>query len=253
MELPDADPHLSEIDTIWETLAEAQQQGSAGVQARNDMLLRYYGAVRHYLISMLHDTAEADELLQEFAVRFLRGDFGKADPGRGRFRDLLKTAVRHLVIDHWRRRRKETAKRPQPLAEGAINAEAALREPAREDPVFVDAWRRTLLARTWEALLQSQKETGQPYYTLLYLKAGQPALRSAQLAERLSAQLGKSFTEASVRQTLHRARQRFAELLVAEVAGSLPTSDAEALTQELIELRLLDYCRPALGRRKLRS
>jgi hypothetical protein len=49
---------------------------------------------------------------------------------------------------------------------------------------------------------------------------------------------------------LHRARKKFAELLVAEVARSLQTPGPEALEQELCALDLLGYCRSALpGRR----
>ena len=77
-------------------------------------------------------------------------------------------------------------------------------------------------------------------------------VRSAQLAARLSAERGKPFTEDGVRQVLHRARRKFAELLVNEVARSLQTAEPGELEWELIELGLLDYCRSALrgpGRR----
>ncbi|MBV8265921.1 MAG: hypothetical protein JO252_06210, partial [Planctomycetaceae bacterium] len=48
------------------------------------------------------------------------------------------------------------------------------------------------------------------------------------------------------RQALHRARERFADLLIDQVANTLGDSDVE---QELIDLGLIDYCRPALRRR----
>jgi len=53
-------------------------------------------------------------------------------------------------------------------------------------------------------------------------------------------------TAAGVRQTLHRARVKFAELLVAEVGRSLETSMPDRIEQELIDLGLLPYCREAL-------
>ena len=49
------------------------------------------------------------QLAQEFALRFLRGDFRNADPGKGRFRDFLKRAVYHLMIDHHRARRAQAS------------------------------------------------------------------------------------------------------------------------------------------------
>ena len=106
-----------------------------------------------------------------------------------------------------------------------------------------------MLARTWEALARAQEETGQPYHTVLRCKTRGPELHSAQLAEQVGAQAGRTYTEAGVRQLLHRARERFAQLLVEEVARSLETSDAAKMEQELIDLNLLDYCRSALQRR----
>jgi hypothetical protein len=56
-------------------------------------------------------------------------------------------------------------------------------------------------------------------------------------------------TAVGVRQLLHRARERFADLLLEEVAQSLDAPTPELLEQELIDLRLLDCCRTALERR----
>jgi RNA polymerase sigma-70 factor (ECF subfamily) len=84
---------------------------------------------------------------------------------------------------------------------------------------------------------------------VLCLKTTDPKLRSAQLAELVSRQAGKTYTVAAVRQLLHRARDRFGELLVEEVAHSLGTSEPAELEQVLIDLTLLGYCRSALERR----
>jgi hypothetical protein len=47
------------------------------------------------------------------------------------------------------------------------------------------------------------------------------------------------------RQTLHRARQKFADLLRAEVATSIGSAQAADVDDELAFLGLLAYCRPA--------
>ena len=67
-------------------------------------------------------------------------------------------------------------------------------------------------------------------------------------AEELSRSLGRPVTDAAFRQMLHRAREKFADLLLAEVAFSLGTDAGDAVGQELAELGLLVYCRPALDR-----
>jgi hypothetical protein len=48
---------------------------------------------------------------------------------------------------------------------------------------------------------------------------------------------------------LHRSRDEFAQLLLQEVADTLDDPTRFDTEQELIELELLEYCRPALERR----
>jgi RNA polymerase sigma-70 factor (ECF subfamily) len=228
------------------------QQGpvDARAEAQRRLLLRYYGAVYRYLLGTVGDPAAAEELTHDFAVRFLRGDFKRADPQRGRFRDFLKTALRHLAVDHWRRQGGAPAALP---AEGAEPACAGATPGTDLDQPFLEKWREELLARTWEALARVQEETGQLYHTVLRCKTEHPEARSARLAEQVGGLAGREFTVDGIRQLLHRARKRYAELLVEEVARSLETAGPEEVEQELIELGLLDYCRSALrGRGKAR-
>jgi hypothetical protein len=66
------------------------------------------------------------------------------------------------------------------------------------------------------------------------------------MAEQLSATLGKPLTAAWVRQTLRRARHKFADFLLTEVVQSMDNPTTHQLQEELGQLRLLEYCRPAL-------
>lgn len=95
-----------------------------------------------------------------------------------------------------------------------------------------------------------EQETGQPLHTVLRFRADHPKARSPEMAERLSAQLGKAVTPEWVRKRLHVAREKFTDLLLDEVARSLEDPAAEDVEQELIDLGLHDYCRAALARRR---
>jgi hypothetical protein len=68
------------------------------------------------------------------------------------------------------------------------------------------------------------------------------------MAEQLAPRLGKGVTADWVRKWLHAARAKFADLLLGEVAASLREPNPDALAQELIDLELFEYCRPALER-----
>jgi RNA polymerase sigma-70 factor (ECF subfamily) len=174
-------------------------------------------------------------------LRFLRGDFRRADPQRGRFRDYVKTALIHLVNDYYRAQRE----RPGPLP-ADVSGPAA---PADADAQFLASWGEELLNRTWAALA----ETNPTFHAVLLAHVQHPDLQSPQLAEQLTAQLGKPFTATHIRVTLHRAREKFADLLLEEVARSLETPTEAELEQELRDLRLLKLCTSALGRRQQRS
>lgn len=244
MESSELQERLSRIRTRLTIWLEAHQgEGQAAIVARQQLVLRYYGAVYRYLLSMLRDPVTAEELTQEFAVRLLRGDFKHFDPQRGRFRDFVKVAIRHLVIDYWKKpERARQPFQPEP-SERAVDSPQEL----DLDKAFIEKWKEELFARTWEALAKNQEESGQPYYTVLRCKTDQPGLRSAELAAQVAAQTGRPMTSENLRQLLHRSRRRFAELLVEEVGRSLDTTEPDRVAEELIELGLMSYCRCAVS------
>jgi len=235
---------ISQIQTLWTVLGQAGGEGTTrAVSAAQEQLLARYGkAVYRYLLGALRDTEVADEVYQEFALRFVRGDLAGADPTRGRFRDYLKGVLSHLVGDHYRRKRK------QPLA---LNPEhepaAAAEEPALSDEDFLASWRNELLGRAWSALAAHEQQNGQPFHTVLQYRAAHPEARSEQMAQELSDQMGKPVNAAWVRQTLHRAREKFAEILLDEVVQTLRNPTMSDLEQELIDIGLIEYCRPVLA------
>jgi RNA polymerase sigma factor (sigma-70 family) len=236
--------HLSHISTRWDLLFQAHQgQATTAGQARQELLRRYCGAIYRYLLAALRDPAAAEELSQEFALRFVRGAFKNADPEKGRFRDFVKTSLYHLIVDYRRRRQSQPGPLPEHLA--------GLEEPTDAgDAEFLRHWRGEVLGRTWEALAAHEVDTGQLFHTVLRWRVEHPQSPAAELAEQLSRRTGKSYSEGNVRVTLHRAREKFADLLLAEVACSLQSDEKHRMEQELIDLDLLPYCRSALDRRE---
>jgi RNA polymerase sigma-70 factor (ECF subfamily) len=237
---------LSLIATRWSLVFQAHQGERTAISAAQQALLeRYCGAIYRYLRAVLRDADTTEELCQEFALRFVRGDFKHADPARGRFRDYVKSALYHLIVDHHRRRQK----RLQPLPTDSSQLPAQEPDFGQADQEFLQRWRAELLDCTWHGLQAVERQTGRLYYTVLRWRADHPQAPALQLAQQLQDQLGKPFTDNGVRQTLHRAREKFAQLLLEEVARSLQTSEPDRLEQELIELGLLAYCQPALDQR----
>ncbi len=115
---------------------------------------------------------------------------------------------------------------------------------------FRDAWREELMLRAWDALAAFDREHGTADHPLLRLRTDEPDLNSADLAARLSALLGREVTVAAIRKRLFTARERFVDLLLDEVAQTVGDPDTSAIEEELIELGLLEYCRPGLQKRR---
>jgi RNA polymerase sigma-70 factor (ECF subfamily) len=224
-------------------------KASAVMRAQQELMRRYCGAIYRYLLASVHDPNVADDLAQEFALRLVRGDFKNADPGHGRFRDFLKTALYHLIIDFQRRKSRRRHQALEPEAPDLTQTPAEL----PSDQEFLARWREELLNRAWEALEAVEKETRQPFYTVLRYRAENPEVRSAQMAHKLQGRLGKLMTDVAIRQILHRSREKFADLLLEEVAQSLADPRIDRLEQELIDLDLLSYCRTSLERFARRS
>ncbi len=234
---------LSRITTQWTHVFEAHQEGAAALRAQNELIQRYLGAVYRYILGAVHDPHRADDLTQEFAIRLVRGDFRRATPERGRFRDFVKAAVRNLITDDQRRKR-------LPQLDDDFPEPASRDAPPGDDEVFLERWREELINRTWDALAGFEQQTGQLYHTVLRLKASDPGLRSLQIAEQLTRQSGKPVSETAVRKTLQRAREKFAELLFDEVGRSIQSGNCGDIEEELRALGLLEYAKPALERVK---
>jgi RNA polymerase sigma-70 factor (ECF subfamily) len=238
------DERLSQIQTVWSDVQLAHTDDAPGVRTAQERLLATYsGAIRRYLRAAVRTDDAADELLQEFSLRFVRGDFQNVTPERGRFRNFLKTCLYHLVVDYQRRQRRAR------LAVADTEQLVAAASPAdtpESDAAFLRSWREDLLRRAWKRLKEDQRSTGKPYYSVLKARAENAELSSAELAELLAERLQRELTPNNLRVLLHRAREVFAEFLLEAVTDSLPEARRDLIEEELIELQLLEYCRAAL-------
>lgn len=241
------DDRFSQIETMWSMVRRAHDDGITAVgQAQQELLERYGGAVHRYALAALQSEDAADDVFQEFALKFVKGDFAGADPDKGRFRSFVKTIVYRLIVDYQRRKKKlgrevNVQTHLPDLGEG---------EPNADDELFRTSWRDELLARTWAKLEGEEQQTDKPYFTALRHRVDNPDLRSPELAAQLSEKLAKPITAGNVRVLLHRSRDKFADLLLTEVLDSLGEGSLSEVEEELIELDLLEYCRPALDRRR---
>jgi RNA polymerase sigma-70 factor (ECF subfamily) len=181
---------------------------------------------------VVRDELMADELAQDAIVRLLNGDFAGADPSRGRFRDLLKTSLRNMARNNWAKEKRRTG----------VDFDLSLVDDAdskKLEDQWTGRWREQLLTLAWDKLKSwEQTHSDSVSYQILKLRSDHPDDASPDLAKRLSAATGREFKPDAARQQLRRARVRFVEFLVAEIADGLPEAGPEQLQEELISLGL---------------
>lgn len=168
----------------------------------------------------------ARETAQElFADLIERNDFARADPRRGRFRDYLLGAARHLLANT-RRRARSREGREVPFFVDCKDGETRVAiEPASDrtpESEFRAAWAREVVSRAIEGLASEYEARGDlPLFRRLvpYLVSdgSEPAYSD------LSAAVGKNV--GTVRMAVTRLRERFRRKLRDQV--STYTADEE--------------------------
>jgi RNA polymerase sigma-70 factor (ECF subfamily) len=234
---------LSQIETLWSVVRQAHHSDETAARTAQRQLLQQYGnAIQRYLNTKLRDPAAADDVYQDFAIKFVRGDFRNASPEIGRFRTFIRTVLFRQIADYYRaRKRRGDIPLDMQMAEPAADADEETR-----DEQFVQVWRDEMLKKAWDALYDLEASSGKPWYLVLQLRVQNPQMRSADLARAIGEQLDKPMTSANVRVLLHRAREKFSMLLIETISDSLNSNSADEIEQELADLQLLQYCQAAL-------
>ena len=148
------------------------------------------------------NTEAADEVYQEFCLKFVKGGFHRANPDQGQFRRFVKRSLYHLIVDHARKQKRVGVEKGFDVDELDGGEPSVSVESDRE---FITAWREQLLSRTWTALAEADQPTGRGYCELLRFRVDHPDLRSSELAEAYAAHAGKEITAGNMRVKLHRA------------------------------------------------
>ncbi len=229
---------LAQISTAWSIVLKAKDGAQLPTEEVASFFSRYHGAVYRYFFTATRVSDVAEDLAQDFAVRFLRGDFNNVHPDRGRFRDFLRVTLANQLRDYQRRQRVRAVN--EPLHE----------EPVQHDSLAIESfnenWRDEILAQTWTAIEVHQETTGQKYFLALKLKAVETDLSSGDLARLYSERIQLETSDEAFRKILQRARRRFGELLLNIIAETLAVPTREELQRELAELKLLPYCHALL-------
>lgn len=226
--------------TRWSVVLAAGSPDSPGARDALAQLCEHsWYPLYAFLRRRGHGPDEAQDLTQGFFADLLeRGDLGRADPERGRFRSFLLGALKHYVANQ--RQASQAQKRgggERPLSFEWSEAEGrfALEPEERHTPesLYNSSWARALLDSVLGHLEAEYEARGKRelFQQLAPCLGGHAdALPYAEIARELGA------NEGTVKVAVHRMRGRYRQLLRAEIQETLAEGgDVEQEIRDLFE------------------
>jgi RNA polymerase sigma-70 factor (ECF subfamily) len=229
--------------THWSLVGAAQSDEVSRTQAREaleELCRAYWYPLYAFVRNRGYSAFDAQDQTQSFLVQFINtGGFASADRERGRFRTYLLSAMKHFLANEWHRA--NTQKRGggltflewdalEPETRYALEPE----QSANPEVGFDREWAVELIARAMDKLRAESEAGGKgPLFTALKgsLTGEEPA--RSETAGRLG------LTEGAVKVAMHRLRQRYRELLRAEIGETLsdPSDIDDEMRYLLVALR----------------
>lgn len=214
------------VTTRWTQVVAAGRAGDS-THARialEQLCQTYWYPLYAYVRRQGHAPHDAQDFTQAFFARLLeRNALGAADRARGRFRSFLLAALKNFLRDEWdklRAQKRGGGEAVISLDAGDAESRYAL-EPAdtlTADRIFERRWAMLLLDRAVERLRAEHAAAGK-LAQFEALKASLAGSRESQPYSELATQLGLS--EGAVKVAVHRLRQRYREVIRAEIAETV--------------------------------
>jgi RNA polymerase sigma factor (sigma-70 family) len=212
--------------TQWTQVLNAGRNDSTGAREALEELCRtYWYPLYVFARRQGQSPHDAEDSTQGFFARLLKLD-SLADVRRekGKFRSFLLASFNHYLADEWDRARARKRGRDQLIPLDFTSAEARLnREPTDSltpEKSFERKWAMTLLEAVVQGIQREYEGAGKGalFMALRFSIVDEESkVPYAELAERLN------LREPALRVAVHRLRQRYRELLRAEIARTVAT------------------------------
>ncbi len=223
------------VTTHWSIVLSAREKDSPRSTAALETLCRtYWYPLYAYLRRQGRPPHDAQDLTQGFFARLLQKDYLQAAAReKGKFRTFLLVALKRFLANEWDREHAlkrggfaQVVSIDQEIAESRFGAEPS--HNVQPDVLFDRHWAMTLLERTMAQLQEEYVASGRAKlfeYLQSCLAREASALPYAEIAARLN------LTEAAVKMAVHRLRNRYREILRAEIAHTV--SSVEEVEEEI--------------------
>jgi len=238
--MPDPTGRAAFHTTRWSVVLGARR--GADAQASRSALETLIGAYWRPIYGAFRrrglEREDAADACQEFFARLLeRDDLAHVDPARGRFRSWLFAAVEHFLTGEWRRagaQKRGGGRAPRSLDAALLERGLVPEDGETPERAFARDFARALLERTLARLAADYDAAGRgELFEALRAGLADAGVGPTQETQaEIGARLGLS--DGAVKVAAYRLRRRYAELLRAEIAETLPApADSEAVEDEI--------------------
>jgi len=217
--------------TQWSLIIAAGASGSpVAAEALESLCRSYWYPLYAFLRRRGHDRQDAEDLVQGFFARFLQRNYlADLDREKGRFRSYLLGALKHFLANE--RERSRTAKRgggarfvplEVDLAGGETRYRAEVADSETPEDVFERRWAATVLSNARSRLRAEYAAAERlAWFDQLesFLPGGGVQIPYRTAAARLDLSLD------ALKSAVYRLRQRFRQLVHAEVAMTVTDPD----------------------------
>ena len=235
----DATPGIEQFcTTLWNVvLLEGEAGSPRAAEALEQLCRTYWYPLYAYLRRLSYGPQDAQNLTEDFFARLRGKNVGAtADRRNGKFRSFLLASLNHfLAYEKDRVNEARHAGSPMPISiEGRDAENRYLQEPLPDlspDRIFERQWALAVLERALTRLREEYGRAGNTrHFTVLkkFLTSDADDKALGRVAEELNASAG------SIAATVHRMRQRYRELVRAEIADTVAgTGDIDDETRWL--------------------
>ncbi|MCX6926354.1 MAG: sigma-70 family RNA polymerase sigma factor [Verrucomicrobia bacterium] len=223
--------------THWTMVVSAGNPNSPDAQAALARLCQTYWHPLYVFVRRQGQSAEnAQDLVQGFFAQAIEKNFvAGAKREKGRFRSFLLIALKRYMVNEWKKaNRDKRGGGHEIISLDEQNTEMRYRaEPADEslpEKAYERQWALTLLQQVLDRLSAEFTALGKAevFEELKVFLSGEKGGSYAEIGARLG------MSEAAIKVTVHRLRQRYREVLRLEIANTV--SSPEAIDDEVRSL-----------------
>ena len=210
--------------TRWSIVLAAKGGREPAGDALAELCRVYWYPLYAFVRRQGHEPHDAQDLTQEFFARLLGKKWIESvERSRGRFRAWLLAAMKHFLANEWdKSRARKRGSGQAPLSLDATDAESRYaHEPADHasaDKLYDRRWALTLLDQVLARLREEMAAAGKhSHFEALKFSLTGGKTAYAEVATALA------MSEGAVKVAVHRLRERYRDLIRAEIAETVTT------------------------------